>query len=298
MAFGKFESRNGSEINSFVDYNDTVDFAEFRRAEGLFELSGGVVFHGQATFFFRHEDESEEPVLDNLSLKADADGNVFISYKDVSYSFDMHQGLACPLARFTLRGGIIAYTIPSRLDLLRIREQQLVSTVGNAWIAKEFSGGPFENLMERADFADVEPLPDKLMTEIIEHLNFDISAKGREESFWDWDSYFNADFQVTYQVFLREADTAVSVAGVPLRYYWIYAEDGGAFIVNIGIHSQNISEDSQLTNFIDDPFAPVSQYDVVRLFQAASIFRTIQDHSLDEFRLFERLACSLERQDR
>jgi hypothetical protein len=101
---------------SFNDPNLTARARGNFGRDGEFEIAGGVVFQGQAQFYLEDGNTGKSISASSLTLNAEADGTVSLKYKGKSYKLEIHKGLACPLGKFIIRHGEIAYTIPARDD--------------------------------------------------------------------------------------------------------------------------------------------------------------------------------------
>jgi hypothetical protein len=259
---------------------------------GLFAIAGGVVLHGKAQFLIESATAKQTVAGATVRLAYENPGAVYLTQGGNRYSLDMHRGLACPLGRFVQRGGEIAYTIPedeSPAGSARLTKRGLVETGPGEWIAKEFANGMFASLMEAADFADVDPLPETLAANLVTSVNTYVSPAERTEV--EGGSYINSDAQVTYRVFLMEGKNRVEISGVPLRYYWRQAADGSAIVRRIAALSQDWPANTRLTTFSRASAEP-TQYDIVSFYQTAAVFRQLNAAAPGDFKLFVTSACA------
>jgi hypothetical protein len=266
-------------------------------AGGLAGIAGGVLFQGNARFF--REDATAHPVdAGLLTLSAGAGSRATIALGPTRYDFKLHAGLPCPLGRFVDRGAEIAFTIPpdgSRRALARLTAAGAVRLPryrNPVFAAKEFARTPFIPLLEKADFATVEPLPRELAEAIADNINR-ASGTGPVEG---RGVYVNSDAQTTYQVFLVDEAKGrgrVEIAGVPLKYSWVRRRDGSFGVHRVEAFSQEWSGTPSLTVFQRSSRA--TQYDVVSLYQAAGVFRALHQANPKAFSTFVDSACGVRR---
>jgi len=282
--------RASSSISNFI--NPATPVRSSFANGGIFEIAGGVLFHGQAAFYL--ETAGRPPIViapTAVALVADEHGTVSISYNGGRYRFDMHAGLACPLGRFFSRNGQIAYSLPPFAEEERLRNAGLVKVAGDPdhLIAKEFSRSRFVGLLHDADYdTAMTDLPPGLAQRLLKSAG---NVGGKSQDSDDADSWLNMDQQVTYKVYLMDATKSVDIAGVPLRYYWVLDQDGAARVINVAAYSQDFSDGVGLTDFSDAANDP-TQYDIVSLFQAAAVFRQVHLTNPKGFTQFVTAVCN------
>ncbi len=259
--------------------------------DGDFLIAGGVVLHGSAAFRLE-QDGSENPVpASDVVPVAEADGRMALRYHGVTYPVGMPAGLACPLGRFVARHGLIAYTVVHFMDDDSPRSLMRAGVVRHR-LAREFDGTRFEGLLRAADFAAAEKLPGNLGSSIAASVNSDngIGAYLLTASYGGNDnvgSFVNADFQVTYQVYLMPGARRVEIAGVPLRYFWQLDHSGAAGVFSVQALSQNWADAARLSAANAAP----TQYDVVNFYQVAGLFRQLDASAPAAFATFVEQAC-------
>lgn len=279
---------------SFVDPSSgPLARALFGRS-GYFMIAGGVVLGGTASFFLER-DGTDQPI-DAASLQpvSNADGSVSLVYGGVSYRVGMPAGLACPLARFVARNGIIAYTLPKFLDP-DSRQEMIRAGLKHHRIAREFDGTVFEPLLHAADFAETRRLPPDMAQMLTSGLNaanglsgFVINAADTTEK--PFGSLINTDAQVRYHVYLLASTQAVEIAGVPLRYFWELDSSGAAGVFAVDELAQTWPPGTRLTDW-SAPSARPTQYDVVNFYQVSGLFRQIHLTQPQAFEKFEESTC-------
>lgn len=284
--------RRAASYSTFINPAPTpVVRGTFARG-GLFAIAGGVVLHGKAQFLIESATKKQTVAGATVRLLYENPGAVYLTQGSNRYSLEMHRGLACPLGRFVQRGGEIAYTIPEDESLeaaARLTKQGLVEIGPDEWIAKEFAKTVFASLMEAADFADVDPLPETIAAQLVTTVNASVSPAARTEV--EGGSYINSDAQVTYRVFLMEGKNRAEISGVPLRYFWRQASDGSAIIKDVAVLSQDWPRNARLTNFLRGSEEP-TQYDVVSFYQTAAVFRQLNAAAPSDFKSFVTSACA------
>lgn len=287
--------RPGSDYSPFI--NPATNAATYRtfRAGGLAGIAGGVLFQGNARFF-RENRTAELVDSGSLALSVDTPPAVAITFGATRYKFNLHAGLACPLGQFVNRGGEIAFTIPpdesveafARLNAAgAVRVAQYSNAV---FAANEFARTPFIQLLEKADFADVVPLPRELEAKIADNINR-ASGTGPVEG---EGVYVNSDAQTTYAVYLVDEQPGrgrVEISGVPLKYSWVRRRDGSFGVFKVEAFSQQWSGPPSLTVFQRNSQA--TQYDVVSLYQAAGVFRALQQANANAFSAFVDSVCGV-----
>jgi hypothetical protein len=258
-------------------------------------IAGGVVLGGTASFYLER-DGTDQPI-DPAAVQqvAIADGSVSLVYGGVSYRVGMPAGLACPLARFVARNGIIAYTMPKFLDPAS-RQEMIRAGLKHHRIAREFDGTVFEPLLHEADFAQTTPLSPAMARMLTSGLNaanglsgFVINAADTTEK--PFGSLINTDAQVRYHVYLLAATQRVEIAGVPLRYFWELDSSGAAGVFAVDEIAQTWPPGTQLTDW-SAPGARPTQYDVVNFYQVSGLFRQIHLTQPQAFDAFVESACN------
>lgn len=281
-----------------------------------------MVLDGGAKFVL--EDSGREVRLTPRLLKLDMgpDGDVALVYQGSRFKLDMHKGVACPLATFIGRGGEILYTlvppartsglggtglVPGRdvrnvahLFLARpvtdfraldaTEQERLIREISwEEWLAQEFAGGPFMQLLAHTDMTrEVEPLPVELA--LAYYLEQARSVPENSNDSGDADgSYVNTDADVTYKVFLVNASKTVDVTGVPLRFRWM-ANGDTPEITAVYTLKDEFPPGSSLTDFQKTKAEP-SHYDVVVFYQTAGIFQEMRRQSPTNFATFRAKAC-------
>jgi hypothetical protein len=284
--------RRTTAYSTFISPTPTRVVTGTFSSGGIFAIAGGVVLHGKAQFLLETATSKQTVAGETVGLAAGNEGAVYLTQGGDKYRLGVHKGLACPLGRFVLRDGEIAFTVPadnSAASLRRLAARGLVRATDGGWIAKEFANTDFEGLMADADFADTVTLPNTLSAQLMTGVNTSVSATARSEV--ERGSYINSDAQVTYRVFLLAGKGRAEVAGVPLRYYWSYAADRSAIVNRIEVLEQEWPDRPRLTDFASLD-AETTQYDVASLFQSAGIFRQVRTQAPADFRAFVTAACS------
>jgi hypothetical protein len=285
--------RRTTDYSPFI--NPAANDATYRTfsSGGLAGIAGGVLFQGNARFV--RENGTAEPVdSGSLALSVSAPSAVLIKLHETQYKFNLHAGLACPLGKFVRRGGEIAFTIPPDQGIEAFARLKAAGAVRLArysnpvFAAKEFAGTAFIRLLEKADFADVEPLPRDLEATIADNIN---RASGTGPIAGEG-VYVNSDAQTTYIVYLVDDQPGrgrVEISGVPLKYSWVRRRDGSFGVHQVEAFSQQFSARPSLTVFQSNSQA--TQYDVVSLYQAAGVFRALHQANANAFSAFVDSAC-------
>jgi hypothetical protein len=262
-------------------------------AGGLAGISGGVMFQGDAVFVREGTNPGRIDAA-SLSLLASQSGNIDLVSGTDRYSLSVHAGLACPLGQFVQRGGEIAFSIPPDTTSEAFARLQTAGAVrldaysNPVFAAREFATTQFVPLLEKADFADVVPLPEKLAASIIANIN---KASGTGVVSGEG-SYVNTDAQTTYQAYLVDGQSGkgrVEVSGVPLRYSWVRRRDGSSGVFQVEAFSQSWAGLPSLTDFRRQEGA--TQYDVISAYQAAGLFRALRRANGPAFATFVESAC-------
>jgi hypothetical protein len=246
---------------------------------GYFMIAGGVVLGGTAQLYL--EQGGADRPLDPATVTpvGTVNGEIALSYAGETYRIAMPAGLACPLGKFTERGGLVAYTIPKFLDEESQRNMLRIG-LRHHRIAKEFDGTAFETLLRAADFAKTRPLPPALAQKLSDGINqsngvdgfvLKVAAGGDRVI----GSLINTDAQVRYQVYLLPATHRVEVAGVPLRYYWQLEPSGDAAVFAVEEIAQDFPAGANLSNW-SAPVAQPTQLDVVNFYQVSGLFRELR----------------------
>ncbi len=252
----------------------------------MWRIGGGVFMDGSATFFVEEGGDTTPVPASAVGIAFD-DGSAFLVHDNERYKVEVHAGLSCPLSRFILRGGLLAYTIPPEQNEEAERRLIEVGIVDNE-IAKEFVGSGFEDLLYRADFANTESLHVDLVARIKRAVSDAAGLDQAVSTLESFDSYINSDQQVTYQVLLVHETHTVDVAGVPLRYYWAYDQSGSApLITRIEIWSTEFDMEELAT----DTNSYFGQYDAVVLYQTAGIYSEINRTNPTMFEKFSEDSC-------
>lgn len=283
----------GSDYSPFI--NPESNDATYRtfRAGGLAGIAGGVLFQGQARFL---RENGVQELVDSgaLALSAGPAASVTLTLGTTRYAYKLHNGMACPLGKFVERGGEIAFTIPpdespeafARLNAAgAVRVPRYANPV---FAATEFARTAFIPLLEKADFADVVPLPRELESRIADNIN---RAAGTGPVQGEG-VYVNSDAQTTYAVYLVDEQPGrgrVEVSGVPLKYSWVRRRDGSFGVFKVEAFSDRWNGPQSLTVF--QRSSEATQYDVVSFYQAAGVFRAMQQANPVTFSAFVRAAC-------
>lgn len=262
---------------------------------GAFLIAGGVVLHGNARFLVEQNGHDQAVPATDVTLVSQPGGSAGLRYGGQVYTLQMPQGLACPLAEFTQRGGLIAYTVPKIVDPNSIHLLRAAGVVRHR-IAREFDGSGFEPLLRAADFAESEPLPQGVGSSIAASINatngigafLASAAVGLDNPVG---SYINSDFQVTYAVYMMTDQNRVEVAGVPLRYYWALTNSSWANVFSVEALSQAWPSGTRLTFQVGADTRP-TQYDVINFYQVAGVFHQLDQTAPASFDNFVQAACA------
>lgn len=264
-------------------------------------VAGGVIFVGASTFDLTEGAGTRRLDVSSLALRVASNGSVLIEHAGSQFRLLLHDGLACPLARFTARQGQIAFTLPyPSVDPAEVRRLGLVPVLSNKqdpsevyYAAPEFADQRFVFLFYQADFASVESLgalsdrlADRVNRMVDETLLAARSRSSNDEGSSGW--YLNADFQVTYRVKLNTITQTAEISGVPLRYNWALSQQNTARITNVEVFKQ--VDGVQQTLSVGGEF---SQFDVIVLYQAAAVFREFARENPDAFRQFVAQSCGV-----
>jgi hypothetical protein len=284
--------RTAPDPTSYIDPSTTPQAARLFERNGLFRVAGGVVLGGRANFVVERAGTTQQVADNALRIEADGNGGATLIYAGATYPIRMPPGLACPLARFTERNGLIAYTATRYLDEDG-RRQLLHLGIVHHRIAREFDGTPFEPLLRAADFAPTKPLPATLAQPLIAAVNHINGVNSlivlASDTDPDWaGSMLNADVQVRYTAYLDPARHTLEMAGVPLRYFWQYGLGGVAEIFSIEALAQNWPAGTGLAA----PGAKPGQTDVANFYQSAGLFREMHVADGPAFAEFTERVCA------
>ena len=276
-----------SSISSFV--NPAAPMTGVLGANGVFRFAGGVMFQGQARFYLGTPGSSRAVEARTITLTVDASKNVMLKHGQSSFRLRTHSALACPLARFVQRSGLVAFTVPPQMNPAELKKLELqaapIDKYPTAHIAKEFQGTSFKQLLASADFAQTSNLPDALRRRIVARLSPGVKPRrATPESGALW---FNTDHQVTYQVYLG---ARIHINGRPLRYYWEPAPAGGASVYDVEIFSQTWQGQPRLSDFRTSGLRP-TQFDIVTMYQTAGVFRQVRRTNPAAFQRFVTAVC-------
>jgi hypothetical protein len=210
---------------------------------------GGVVPYGSAEFISPTNAKLkanqlelvilDEPKLSNNRTDYDAIG---IRWQGEVYQLSVPDDLIYPLMKFVQRGSYIAYTVAvagfdedyfKKNYLVYVGKVKLDGEDFNAYAARELRSAPHVKFLKALDLLTVtEPMNAKLTAMIMRDVGtgpLQLLQLAQSSSI---SSYVNADFHVTYKVFLVDnGKKVVDVGGLPLRYYWTVASDGSAMAI-------------------------------------------------------------------
>jgi hypothetical protein len=292
-ASGLAQVRVPPDISPFIDPRPNEATRRTFEAGGLAGIAGGVLFQGNAKFI-RESNTAELVDTSALVLSTTAQQAVIITLGQTRYNFRLHAALACPLGRFVNRGGEIAFTIPPDESVEAFARLKAAGAVRLAqysnpvFAAAEFAPTPFIPLLEKADFADVVSLPRDLESTIADNINRTSGTGPVQGS----GVYVNSDAQTTYAVYLVDEQPGrgqVEVSGVPLKYSWVRRRDGSFGVYKVEAFAQQWTGSPSLTLF--QRGSEATQYDVISLYQAAGVFRALQQANPTSFALFVDSVC-------
>jgi len=279
---------------------------------GLFTFSGGVVLHGNVRLFLERSAQKTPVDVSDLRLITDRTKGVWVAYGGSFYKLEIHRNLACPLSKFVLRDGEVAYTMPlapflalqvpgrntraataialkeltTRMSAAGLVADQNDETV---WVAKEFARSRFVDLLEAADVnSKAVPVSPDLAGRISASINSKVGALS--DSVGDEGTYVNTDAQTVYESFLIDGKGRTETSGVPLRLHWTPTAGGAARIAKVERLSQDWAEGQGLVDF-RMANAQATQYDVISFFQNAAVFRTIKIANAASFEQFSNAVC-------
>lgn len=273
-------------------------------------IIGGVAVEGRVTFILDAGAGSATIPADQIGMQVTPQGKVALVYRGDYFTMEIHKGLACPLASFTVRDGRYLYSLPPReASTSKWNELGLVPYDGGGRIAKEFLHTGLEMLLVKADFVQDESLPNNQMLRLRDSIN---SSNGVSSSFspignYRSDlyslrfrfrnsysaSYINVDKIVRYKSYLELQRHIVDTAGAPLRFYWTSEPGKPAAVDYITVIATSNMHRQPLYDFNVPPQSDreVPDYDAVVLYQNAAIFRQLHQSNPSMFKEFERKAC-------
>lgn len=266
-----------AEMSSFINFSSQRASVGFF-GSGEFMYSGGVVPRGLATFLrpdgTRINGKDLGLAIINKSKFANRISDfdaIGIKYGNEVYKISMDDKLLYPLMKFVKSGTYTAYTIPPNYDAEYFRKKEFVEW-NDAYVAREFEG--HELFLDAVDLdTEIESLPLEMEKKIVQ--SFDTLYSNRELNQSKSGSYINADFHITYQVFLETMDgeKVADIAGLPLRYYY-------------GVNSSNqpIIRQVKIFQFPEDEHS--LQYKSTVFFQAAAVLRYFKHKNPAEFARF------------
>ena len=282
--------RTAANPASFIDPSATPSAARLFERNGIFRVAGGVVLGG-STAFAAETGTATQPISDSaLAIEANGQGGAALRYAGAVYPIRMPTGLACPLARFTARNGLIAYTVPRFLDEDGRRSLLNLGIVRHR-IAHEFNGTLFEPLLHAADFAQTTPLPAAIAQPLIAAVNHINGVNSLIVLASDEDpvgSMLNADVQVRYHAYLDTSHHTLEMSGVPLRYFWQYGLGGAANVFSVEALAQTWAKGAGLSA----PGAPPTQVDIANFYQSAGLFREMHLADAAGFAAFTEKVCA------
>jgi hypothetical protein len=267
--------------------------ALFERS-GLFTVAGGVLPVGHAAFVLEQNGATIPVPATDVRIVSGADGKVALRAGGAEYTVGMPAGLACPLATFVARDGVVAYTVPKYVDQ-DSRMAMLHAGLVHHRIAREFDGTPFAALLRAADFGEATKLPDALAAQITAGINKANGISGMVIAASDdpaamVGSYVNSGMQVTYRVYLQARNGRAEIGGVPLRYYWRLEPDGSAGLFAVDMYAQDWAPGARLTDF-SVPGSKPTQYDVVNFYQVSALMFQLHESDGADFARFVDQAC-------
>ena len=286
--------RTDAQYSSFIDPTTGQATQELFGRSGLFRIAGGVVLGGSANFYLEQSGVDQPVLASAVELFGNQDGTVSLHYAGSSFHVAMLAGLACPLAKFVERDGIVAYTIPKYMDE-ESRAAMMRIGLRRHRVAREFDGTPFESLLRAADFAETIKLPHEMGNALSASLNNADGVDGfviyaADESEKPIGSLINTDAQVHYHVYLMPQNHQVETSGVPLHYYWELDHTGAAGVFAVDAFAQNWAPGTHLTN-LSAPGAQPTQYDIVNFYQTAGIFHQVHMSNPEQFKSFVGQTC-------
>lgn len=282
--------------------------APVRTAQQIVRFHGrtrGILLDSSATFVLERGLRQIAVAPAAVAIEMDAAQRVFLVYAGRRFEMEVHRGISCPLGRFVLRNGNIAYTVsaPPRYQA-QLRTDNMVEGVerwqedgtplGREWLPREFAGTPFNDLLFAADLTEeVTQLPGDVSLQLLAHLNLATRRLPRSlRGFTPIDgSYINTDSLIPYRVFLVERANRVDISGVPLRYTWI-ADSGGSLLIRGVYPFSDEFTRRGITNFTGGRRGEPTHYDVIVLYQTAAVFRQLNRAQPARFRQFVTRACA------
>ncbi|MEP6018886.1 MAG: hypothetical protein ABJ251_10455 [Paracoccaceae bacterium] len=296
--------RTTSTMSSVVNPSAKHDVATLIN-NGDHRIGGGVFFEGVSMFVLEGESDVQLNPLD-LSLSY-ADGVVSLIHDQVSYAYDTHPQLVCPLGRFVRRNGRLAFSIPS--DRSESGQNRLTSLglepygLSGIWVAREFKRNAVVALLLGMDYAAIEGLPPGMKADLLSNINSLVGGEVEGLSD-DWKSYFNTDSMSQIITFLMPESTSAETSGVPLRFFWKDTA-GQTTVTEVAVYSQVLgSETISDLSTLDLPVVRIIQQDEIRslvstfnqidfisAYQTAAIFASVHRNNSESFSDFVNAAC-------
>ena len=271
------------EISTYIHPGPAASAAARAYFPGQGRLGGGVVPRGSADFLSPEKEKLRAGqlklvILDRAKLRnnrPDYDA-IGLQWNGNVYQLSTQDNLIYPLMKFIKRGSYIAYTIPvagynkDYFDNNHLVPFRNVGRLGMGYVAEEFKSTPHAGFLEYVDFARAEVITNyNLKARILRDVR---RGNGQRAGIG---SYVNADFHVTYQVFLDNVGgkKVADVGGLPLRYHWVAPKRGSAVV-----------RDVEVFKFPETEFD--EQYRAVLFFQTAAILRQFMKDNRPEFDRF------------
>jgi hypothetical protein len=277
--------RRDIQISKFVNPS-RVAGVYFKKS---FRFGGGVVPRGSARFWSPTNGplgakQLELVILDKAKLgngRPDYDA-IGIRWQGEVYQLGTQDDLIYALMKFVQRESYIAYTVPvagfdedyfKASQLVPFRNVRFPGRTLMGYVAIEFKSPRHGEFVESVDFARARKMPAANKQKIIQDINTRVKGSGKQIA--GYGTYVNADFHVTYQVYLTtdRGRRVVDVGGLPLRYHFSVASDDTAIIRNVEVFS-----------FPQDQFG--LQDRAVMFFQTAALLRQFNQDNKPAFNRF------------
>ncbi|HEY0686316.1 MAG TPA: hypothetical protein VGD45_28505 [Steroidobacter sp.] len=253
---------------------------------GMFAYAGGIMFRGDVTF----HGEDDRPV-DGASISLNAQpktGKSSLNRAGDVYELPIEARLACALGKFVRNDRVLAYSVPMVADdpafFARegLVEQQGDYVAGElaAYTAELYAADLDAAIEEIAD-AETHKLILDSMNDLVRRSGQTLRALaplGAEGS----GTYVNADFNVTYKVYLSRqgARKFVDFAGLPLQYFWSLTKDGRTpTFYDVAVFKFPGEQDA-------------GQLASISMFHNAALFRWMKSHQPAQFERYVSDICT------
>ena len=272
---------------------DTSEYEVWARRH--IPYAGGVVIGSAGVEYVGVMNDQETPITSDMVRISYADNGhitLTVSVDGKYHNFDVpiHEGLACPLARFVDRNfgpeeAKIAFTVPpAEVDSDYLSEAGLVRLDGG-YIAKEFVdfGTLFRDMDLELGYASLSSDDEQKILAIANRVGVEFSDVSAS-----W-TYFSSDMLTEYVVFLPYGESKAQFGGLPFVFWPTSTTEDGDGMTSVQIWSADIYSIPSDNELSSGP--PFTQYDFLSVYHAAAVLRDARKNRTASFAQFIQSAC-------